>query len=320
MNSRTELTDEQQAAMSSIESATGFRLRRGHHRLSEFVEWVFIWMPIIAPLPNLFSLMFAISNHMGGELHHYLLSFFICAAIELMLIGVSEQLNGVIDKWLRADDADKKLYYFPLVASSTGALFIVAIMLGLVYFYEVKGTENYTLMALPFISVLSVMFMGIRSYLRVVENVRSDADERTLNVERTLNAELNAELNELREHVERTAAELVQYTEELQKITVERNELKAELRVEHERSMMFEQQLNAVPERRPTRGNPQTKERRNDLFVILSDEYNGLPSSEINKSELASRFGTSHTTISRDLKALEKSGAISLNGVVKVNQ
>lgn len=318
MNTTIKLDETQYSKLEYAESGTSFRLRLGQHRLSEFVAWVFMVMPAIAPLPNLFNLTYAISHNLGNTWGSLVTAFLICLTIELMLIGVSEQLNGVIDKWLRAHEGDKHLYYVPAAITGTGSLLIVAIMLGLVYHYEVRSTGNYTALTLPFISVLSVAFMGVRSYMVVVENVKRDERGAELNAEHELNATLNAELNMLREHMTKQGGELVQYTEELQKLKIERDGLKSELLVEHERSHMFEHQLNTQPARRSTRGNPQTAERRNALFIMLSNEYDGASPSEINKSELAERLDTSHTTISRDLKALESSGRLSLNGSVKV--
>lgn len=330
MNTRVKLTDEQQADMDKIVSVSSFRQRKGRHRLSEFVGWVFMGMPFIAPLPNMFSLLFAIGMSMGGHWYTYIIALFICASIELMLVGVSEQLNGVIDEYLRAKPELRKMYYGPLALASLGALLIVAIMLGLVYHYEVRETDNYTAMALPFISILSVMFMGVRSYMDVVSSVGEDADERMLNAERTLNAQLNtklnAQLNELTERMAEQGAELVQYTEKYENLLVEHNQLKAEhsdlkteLAVKNERANMLEDTVQRTVQN-PFNGRSSAVQRRDDLLEILSCEYDGVPLVNVNKSALAGTLGTSHTTISRDLKALEKSGAISLNGTVKVNR
>lgn len=58
--------------------------------------------------------------------------------------------------------------------------------------------------------------------------------------------------------------------------------------------------------------------KRRDKLLNLLHSFN--TPDDINKSSLADQLGVTRQTIGNDLKALESTGVISLNGVVKVNQ
>ena len=374
IKNHSKFTDKQIKQIDEYEANSTFRLQMGQNKLKEFVGWVFTLMPAIAPLPNMVKLTGAICVALGNTWGAFWTAFLICVAIELMLFGVSEQLNGVIDKWLRANGKDKGLYQVPLWITGIGATFIVIIMLSLVYTYEVN-IENgkWTSMALPMISVLSVGFMGVRSYLNIVESAKEDEahynDEllltqkqveelteqsteqtntitvlkeeiETLNAEhKRLNGTLNIvehERNNLGVELSELRGELVQYTEKLrnndiehERLNVEHERLNSELSVERERVRTLEHQLNTPVEhlvhtrsfngvQHMSNGSSTTDERRGELLNILSNEYANTNVSDLNKTTLGQRLNTSHTTITRDLKFLEKKGMIHLNGVVEV--
>lgn len=60
-------------------------------------------------------------------------------------------------------------------------------------------------------------------------------------------------------------------------------------------------------------------DRQNTLLGILRDEFNGMESEALNKTELGNRLGCTRQTISADLDALQRTGALNLNGHVRVN-
>lgn len=59
-------------------------------------------------------------------------------------------------------------------------------------------------------------------------------------------------------------------------------------------------------------------DRQSQLIKIIATELHGSSADDLNKSELASRLGTSHVTIGRDIEELIELKKLSINGVVKV--
>lgn len=63
-----------------------------------------------------------------------------------------------------------------------------------------------------------------------------------------------------------------------------------------------------------------TNERRAKLLRILATEFNGAPSDDLNKTDLATRLGTTRQTVSRDIDALMDAQRLSVNGHVTVKE
>lgn len=61
-----------------------------------------------------------------------------------------------------------------------------------------------------------------------------------------------------------------------------------------------------------------TEQRHNALLDILQQEYNGVSSDVLNKTELGERLGVTRQTIARDLETLATANKITLNGHLAV--
>lgn len=60
--------------------------------------------------------------------------------------------------------------------------------------------------------------------------------------------------------------------------------------------------------------------RQRALFAILRDEFNGVKSDELNKTELGERLGCTRQTVGNDLEALADQQLISLNGHLEIKR
>ena len=58
-------------------------------------------------------------------------------------------------------------------------------------------------------------------------------------------------------------------------------------------------------------------DRQGKVLAALRDAYNGKPADDLNKTALAKQIGTTRPTLLKDLAALEESGQLSMNGVIK---
>lgn len=113
------------------------------------------------------------------------------------------------------------------------------------------------------------------------------------------NARLAAQLEALRiEHVQRKIEQpAIEQAEHVQP--------KLNTSAEHVQSDIEQPKLSKV-------------ERQRQLLHILTTEFNGQPSDELNKSAIGDRLGVKHTTIGRDIEELIAANRLAVNGHIEV--
>lgn len=133
--------------------------------------------------------------------------------------------------------------------------------------------------------------------------------------------EYNQALKRKNEDIKKAEADAVSDKEFEREEKRKDNEVKRQIKVEKERKKVLNQgvKFNTSGEREILHSTSGSKaeNRRLQLMKIL---HSFNTPDEINKKAIGDQLGVTRQTIANDLKALESSGKISLNGSVKVNE
>ena len=279
-------------------------LRHSRGWISSIVEFILLALPIIAPIPNLLNLIVALDPVLGWNA-----SILAAIAFELLLFGSAEIVLFLQDKEMRHGGYDLALK----IAIGCGVA-LIAILLALIATYEVP-LHGFTVLTLPFVSVISIAFLSLKRYVDIRDTIAKDRaiyDDALVIANATV-ADLQAQMEELRQNHGREVARLKR---ELSKITGQLENVRANSASSNadSRGGFGSHNLPQANEQRSSN----VDERRSALLNLLSTQFLGTPTAELNKSELGAALGASARTVGRDLQALEESGKLSLNGVVSL--
>lgn len=141
-----------------------------------------------------------------------------------------------------------------------------------------------------------------------IRRFQSEAIEQTKHVQRLEreNARLAAQLEDSRvEHVQQLIEHVQRKIEQPAIEQIEHVQPTLNTSAEHVQSTVEQPKLSKI-------------ERQRQLLHILTTEFNGQPSDELNKSALGDRLGVKHTTIGRDIEELIAANRLAVNGHIEV--
>ena len=264
-------------------------------------------LPIVSPLPNAIS-MYYVSQTVLKFTDPQAKAFAI--AMELALFGLFEVVLKMFDGWQR----DPKRYKAPLSLAAGIAIFVMVLIIVVVAIIE---TDRPILATLPLFSAAGAAALSLRRW----HTHNEQAEHVQAKVWQTRFGELQTELEAERVRHQSELAELIaDHVEAIRQMGVgfatERTAMRAnlceleeainELRIDNaklsERLVVRVASIGVSEPSQTVKSEPSSSEKRRfDFLRILAETSK---KSEINFAEVGRRFGTSDTTMRKDLQWL----------------
>ena len=315
------MSTNQQSAISMKERIAHFNTQSEYIR-DGVIDFMSTWGILILPaIPATITFVAGLNGFalLGLPLSIvWFLSISVVLGVEIFGLSTSETYLKVLDYNSTLEDDESALptedilnarnWYIALVFALAIVLEILPIVTTGLGLPLIITKVTVSLVLLP---ILYIVMLGVRVSL-VEKSYRRNMDAREQrNTEQDERQQLNATIEQLEQNVQSLSEQLNDRDEQIERL----NNAQNVQTVEHTENVQSFEDVRAT-------GNEQKRskvgERREHLLNILLNEYNGTDADELNKSELAERLNTSHTTIGRDLSALESDGRINVNGVVTV--